>query len=118
VNGQRASRSWRVPDKDQLHSEISDELRRGLVLPAKAAALFDIDEPRLRALAMEAYPVSLPEAAVAIATKQLMAALDEAKGKGNVDDALARLGSFAHHGHVVTLVAQARTKPGTSPGAR
>lgn len=110
-----------MPDKDQLHSEISEELRRELVLPAKAAALFDIDEPGLRALAMEAYPVSLPETAVAIATKQLMAALDEAKGQGKVADALARLGSFAHHGHVVALVAQARsrpaTKPGTSPGA-
>jgi hypothetical protein len=107
-----------VPDKDQLHSEISEELRRGVVLPAKAASLFDIDEPRLRALAMQAYPVSLPEVAVAIATKQLLAALDEAKGRGPVADALARLGSFAHHGHVVTLVAQARNQPGTTPGTK
>jgi hypothetical protein len=114
----RASRSWRVPEKDRLHSEIAEELARGLVLPAKAAALFDIDEPRLRALAMEAYPVSLPEVAVAIATKQLIAALDEARGQGHVRDALPLLGKYAHHGHVVTLVAQARTKPGTSPGVR
>lgn len=90
------------------------------MLPAKAAALFDLDEPRLRSLAMEAYPVSLPEVAVAIATKQLIAALEEAKGDGPVADALVRFGNFAHHGHVVTLVARerARPSPGTSPAGR
>lgn len=116
----RGSPSSGVLDKDRLHAELADDLRRGVVLPSKAAALFDIDETRLRALSMDAYPLSLPEVAVAIATKQLMAALDRARGDGCVADALERFGRFSHNSHVVTLVARERAgaRAGTSPAVR
>jgi hypothetical protein len=97
-----------VIDKDRLHAELADDLRRGVLLPAKAAALFDIDEAKLRQISIDAYPLSLPEVAVSIATKQLVAAVEAAKQGGGVAQALEHLGASAHEVHLVKLVIDAR----------
>lgn len=70
--------------------EVLAQARGGDVAPARVAALFGVAEDTLRRLAVRCYPLTLPDDAVRIAARQVVAAL-EGTAEPDFESAVRRL---------------------------
>ncbi len=87
--------------------ELLAQGRSGEVAPAQVAALFGVREDTFRRLALRCYPLSLPEDALRIAARQVVAAL-EATAQADFASALRQLKADGHGLQFVRLLLQSQ----------
>ena len=94
-------------DGKALFDEVIAQARQGRhdIPPARVAALFGVSEDTFRRLALHCYPLSLPDAAMQIAARQVAVALEET-GQAGFEDALRCLKGDANCLRVVRLLLQ------------
>ena len=87
--------------------EILAQARSGDVVPARVAALFGVGEDTFRRLALRCYPLSLPDDALRIAARQVVAAL-EATAQADFASAVRHLKAGGQELRLVRLLLQSQ----------
>ena len=85
--------------------ELLAQAGSGEVVPAHVAALFGVREDTLRRLALRCYPLSLPDDALRIAARQVVAAL-EATAQADFTAAVRHLKADGQGLRIVRLLLQ------------